>query len=169
MQAGSLAPILRRQPGDRPNILRALEGGRVRTIQLTHTALNLPHGIVSVCFQPGREIAFQRCQVRNATVQQRRTDHSDTGACHQELDYVNGIIHATRGRKIGLKFSVQHRYPTQRQTHLYRSTQQKVGRGLEIRRVKVRLVETVEQDQGIGATLLDELARDVGKRRKEGT
>ena len=62
-------------------------------------------------FKPGGEFLLQGGDVRNAVAEQRRTDHGDACAGHQELDDVSGIVNTTGRCEIGLNPSVQDRYP----------------------------------------------------------
>ena len=63
---------------------------------------------------------------------------------------------------------VQDRDPAQRQAHCHRRAQQDGGRDLESLQVDVRLVETVEEHEAVGA-LLVELVRESCEISEEGT
>jgi len=72
-----------RQSCNRTNILCAFKRRRVRTIQLTHTTLELIDGFVLMRLHPHGELLFQCGEMSDPVTQQGGTDHGDVRAGHQ--------------------------------------------------------------------------------------
>ena len=74
-------------------------------------------------------------------------------------------VYATGHRDIGFDLAVEHRDPAQRQTHFVGAAQDQIWHYFQCFQVNIRLIETVEEDQRIGAGCA-EAGRHIGKGAK---
>ena len=70
---------------DRPQVLGALEGSRIRTAQLAHRARHLADGGVFVLLHPLPHSLLNGSQVTRAVTQQTRAEHGDVGTGQEQL------------------------------------------------------------------------------------
>ncbi len=71
--------------------------------------------------------------------------------------------------KVGVHIAIENRNPMQPQQQLFRPAQCELGADIEVLQIEVRLIKTVEQDQPIGAGMIEfhGQMRNAGVLRRE--
>ena len=163
----SSRPCFQRVRTQHFDVVRPLESGGVGHGALAHAALHLVDGLVFVFFHPFQKFGLHGRQVADAVPEQCRGHHGHARSGHHRLQHVQAGVHAAGDRQVGLDLPVKNRHPVEAQQQFVRRAQDEVGNNFQVFQVEVRLIEAVEQNQGIRARLVQALGR-VGQRAEVG-
>src|SRR5208283_1753993 len=143
------------------DVVAAFEGRGVGHGTAAEAAAHLADGLVLVLLHPAQQVGLNSCEVRDAVDEQRRGQHGNLSAGHNGLQDVLGAVHASGDSDVRAEIAVEDCSPVQTQQQLLRPAEGEPGSDAEGFDVEVRLVEAVEEDDGIGSDLI-QLGGQVG-------
>src|SRR5215469_11541673 len=152
---------------DGTHVLSPLKGAGIRATQLAHAALHLRHRFVLVLFHPSAQFALDVAQMVDPMAHERRAEHGYVRSHHQQLHDVLGAMHSAGSGQGRADAAMQDSDPGHRQSQGLLRAQQNVRPNLQLFEIDVRLVEAIEQNQGIGARDV-QAAREVREIAEKG-